>query len=681
VIGRLQTFLQAHPVHLRRWQRWLLVCAGVCAAVLFVVLLSWFGRYAYLIHRLTSGVGDTVFYGAGGEPWFRMDEQRHDVALDQIAPALQNAVVATEDHRFFKHPGIDPIAVARAVWRDVRSGDRSEGGSTLTQQLARTLFLSNAKTYGRKAKEAALALLLEFELSKRQILELYLNRIYISAGVYGVEPISQKLYGKHARDLSLAEAALVAGLIRAPSALSPWSNFDGALARSHTVLTRMREEGFISPAEEAAARHERVRIRPYPEAGEARAGYAKEFLRQAFREHFGGDHPPDWQVYTSFVPALQDAAEGVIAAHLPRAAASGLQAALVAMEPSTGNIVAMVGGRDYRVSTFNRAVRSKRQPGSAFKPFVFATALQRGFTPVSVVSGLSAVPSTSPEEWLPENAHGESEDAMTLRAALLESNNRAAVALQRQVGTSPVIQFARDVGLRDQPNVPALALGVGDVTPLELTAAYAIFPNHGVAVKPRGLLQVIDGQGHEVLASPPQVTQVLPEPVAFQMVSMLQDVVDRGTAAGARAMGIRFPAGGKTGTTDEFHDAWFVGFTSSLVVGVWVGYDQPRSIGAEAYGARMALPIWSDFMRRAVSRYPTRPFDIPAGIRQVELCHVSYLRPVEGCPTYIEYFKEGDGIPARLCPIHQGTFKERVQAAAGNIFSGLGKKLKSIFGH
>jgi penicillin-binding protein 1A len=274
----------------------------------------WLSRYAFAVHRLTRGVGDTVFYGADGQPWFRLDEQRHDVPLSAISPLLQHAVVAVEDHRFYYHPGIDPIGLARAAIRDLRSGGRVEGGSTLTQQLARTLFLSNVRTYGRKAKEAGIAILLEAQLTKTQILELYLNRIYLSAGVYGVETMSEDLFRKPAKNLTLAEAAMIAGLIRAPSTLSPWSNYDGALARSHLVLTAMREQHFISPEQEEAARRARPRIQPYRQPYEARAAWAKEYLRQQFRSEFGGDHPPDWQVHTSFLPAVQDAAERAVAA-------------------------------------------------------------------------------------------------------------------------------------------------------------------------------------------------------------------------------------------------------------------------------------------------------------------------------------------------------------------------------
>jgi 1A family penicillin-binding protein len=663
------------------WQGW--VAAAVVAVILVWGSLStwWMTRYTYAIHRLKRGVGDTTFYSADGRPWFRMDEQRHDVELSDISPHLQHAVIAVEDHRFYHHLGVDPIALGRAIVRDVRGDGRLEGGSTLTQQLARTLFLSNAKTYGRKIKEAGLAMLLEQQLTKRQIFELYLNRVYLSAGVYGVDTMSRKLFGKPARDLTLAESALLAGLIRAPSALSPWSNLDAATGRSHIVLRRMREEGYISSAEEQAARRAPIRIRPYPAAADARAGYAKDFLRQAFRDEFGGDHPPDWQVHTTFIPELQDAAEQAVAQGLARLHKPELQAALIAIEPKTGNIVAIVGGRDYKTTTFNRASRSRRQPGSAFKPFVFAAALEHGFSPVSVLSRLSSLPPAGPDEWTPRNAHADMvEDAMTLRAALLESNNRAAVALQQQIGTRPVLALADAVGLHDLPNVPSLALGTGVVSPLELTAAFAAFPNHGVAVRPRALVRVLDDRGGEVLATTVQTERVLSEQAAFQMVSMLEDVIDRGTGTAARSLGVRFPVGGKTGTTDGFRDGWFVGFSSSLVAGVWVGFDQPQAIGADAYGARVALPIWSEFMRRAARSYPPRAFEAPPGMREEELCRVSYLRPVDECPTYTEYFKEGDDVPRQLCPVHRGTLKQRAQRAIEGFFAGFGRRLKGIFG-
>jgi penicillin-binding protein 1A len=661
-------------------KRRLFAAVYLCLVAVTAVVVVWTMRQGWAVYKLRRGVGDTWFYSADGKPWFRMNEQRHDVSLDQIAPALKDAVIAVEDHRFYHHFGIDPIGTARAVWRDTTGSGRLEGGSTLTQQLARTLFLSNKRTPMRKAQEAVLALLVEQELSKPQILELYLNRVYLSGGVYGVETMSENLYGKSAARLSLPEAAIIAGLIRAPSALSPWSNYDGAIERSHVVLQRMREEGVITVAQERAAAQFRPRIRPFPGAVESRNGYAKEFLRQQFRDRFGGDHPPDWEVQTTFVPELQEAAERAIENGLRHLGNRTLQAALVAVDPRTGDILAMVGGRDFRESQFNRAWRSRRQPGSAFKPFLYAAALSHGYSPVSVIEGLASMAPQGPEEWAPRNAKGELTDALTLRAALVESNNRAAASLQQKIGSRPVLRLASDVGLRDMPDVPSLSLGTGLVTPLDLTAAYSAFPNGGYAVRPRGIARVMDADGGVAFDNPVSEARVISEPVAFQMVSMLEDVVDRGTGSPARATyGVHFPVAGKTGTTDEFKDAWFVGFTNNVVVGVWVGEDQPASIGREAYGARYALPIWSDFIKAAARKRGADAFEPPDGLQDVQLCHVSYLKPVETCPVYTEYFKEGDQIPSQLCPIHQGSMKQDFHRAVQGFLAGLGKKLKGIF--
>jgi penicillin-binding protein 1A len=641
--------------------------------------ITWLFRQVYAVHRLTRGVGDTWFLSADGKRWFRMDENHRDVPLADIPDDLQHAFVAVEDHRFFLHPGVDPIALGRAIVRNVREPGTLEGGSTLTQQLARTLFLSNQKTYGRKIREAVLALMIDARLSKQQVLELYLNRIYLSAGVYGVETMSRHLFGKPAKQLTLAESALIAGLARSPSGLSPWSNLDGAVARSHVVLMRMRQEGFIDAGEEETAKHARLRIRSYPGSENPRAGYAKEFLRQRFRDRFGGDHPPDWDVRTTFVQELQAIGERVVGDGLKRFGRPELQAALVAIDPRTGDILALVGGRDFRQSQFNRATRSRRQPGSAFKPLLYAAALEHGFSPVSVLEGLATIAPQGPEEWAPRNATGETPDALTLRAALLESNNRAATALQQRIGSRPVLRLASHVGLHDLPDVPSLSLGTGLVTPLELTAAFAAFPNGGLAVHPRAIVRVTDADGVAVFQEDGAGARAISPESAYQMVSMLADVMDRGTGTAARQWGVRAPIGGKTGTTDDFKDAWFVGFSSSIVAGVWVGYDQPKTIAPEAYGSRYALPIWSDFMRQALRLRPGGNFDLPPTLLDEPLCRISYLRPVEGCPTYTEYFKEGDQVPGRLCSIHQGSVKQRVRRAVEGFLSGLGKRLGNIF--
>jgi penicillin-binding protein 1A len=663
----------------RRWSDW--IALALVAALITGTALStvWLCRYAVRVHRLTRGVGDTVFYGADGQPWFRLDEQRHDVALSEISPDLQHAVVAVEDRRFYYHPGVDPIGIARALARDLRSGDRAEGGSTLTQQLARTLFLSNVRTFGRKAREMAIALLVEAQLTKDQILELYLNRVYLSAGVYGVETMSEHLFQKPAKEVTLPEAAMIAALIRAPSALSPWSNYDGALQRSRLVLAEMREQGFITSEQEETARRARPRIQPFRSPDEVRGAWAKEFLRQEFRNQFGGDHPPDWQVHTSFRPSVQDAAERAVAFGLDRLHRPALEAALVALDPASGDILAMVGGANYRRSTFNRAVRSRRQPGSAFKPLVYAAALAHGYSPVSQLSHLQRVSAPGDPEWMPRNAHGEQPDTMTLRAALIESNNAAAAALQQQVGSHVVLALARDAGLNGLPDVPSLALGTGVVSPLDLAIVYTAFPGGGEVARARGVVSVYDAGGAQVFDRPVERERILSPQVAFQMTSMLLDVVDRGTGAPVRSWGVRGAVAGKTGTTDDYHDAWFVGFSTSVVAAVWVGFDQPAPIGRDAYGARVALPIWADFMKRTTQLLPANEFPRPPGLQTAELCSVSYLKPVGECPAYTEYFKEGDVVPSESCPVHQGSLQQRATRAIEGLFRSFGRHIAGLF--
>ena len=654
--------------------KYLLYAFLVAAAVTF----GWFATQSYAVYKLTRGVGDTWFHSAGGQRWFRLDEQRHDVPITAVSAHLQNAFVAVEDHRFFLHPGVDPIALGRAVVRNV-SSKSVQGGSTITQQLARTLFLSNRRSYGRKAREAGIAMLIDLQLPKQQILELYLNRIFLGAGIYGVEAMSQRVFGKPAKNLSLAESALIAGLARAPATFSPWNNLDEAIARSHVVLARMRDEKFITEEQYRDARRAPLRVRPYRSDNDGRHGYAKAYLRQRFRDEFGGDHPPDWRVDTTFVVALQDAAERAVENGLRSTGKPSLQAALVAIDPHTGNVLALVGGRDYQRSAFNRASRSRRQPGSAFKPFVFAAALERGMSPVSTLTGLNRIAPQGPEEWTPRNVHDDAPDELTLRAALIESNNRAATALQQRVGSRGVLRLAADAGLRDLPDVPSLALGAGVVTPLALTTAYSVFPNGGFAVQPRDIIRVRDAGGSTALQQQVHSERVISPEVAFQMVSMLSDALDRGTGAPARRLGVRFPSGGKTGTTNDFKDAWFVGFSSSIVAGVWVGFDQPNTIATDAYGSRYALPIWADFMQRASRVRPARAFERPGGLEEESLCAISYRKPVDGCPLYTEFLKDGDEAPGRLCTLHPGSIRQRVTRTVEGWMAEMGRRVRGIF--
>ena len=661
-------------------RNWLVACAGALALVATVVCGVWIARHALAIYGLRSGVGGTTFYDAAGREWFPLDEQRRDVKFDEVATYFKDAVIAVEDHRFYLHPGIDPIAVGRAAVTNFRSEAATQGGSTITQQLARTLYLSNARTFARKTQEAALAVMLEIVLSKREILELYFNRVYLSAGVYGVESMSEKLFDKPAAQLSLGEAALIAGIIRAPASYSPWTHLDAARRRSFVVLRRMREEGKISEAQEQAARVEPLRVGAPPTVSGARYGYAKEYLRQQFRNVYGGDNPPDWKVRTTFVPELQDAAEAAVRDGLRRLGVNGLQAALVAMDPSNGNLLAMVGGSDFRVTPYNRAVRSRRQPGSAFKPFVYSVALERGMSPASTISGLRQVAVNAPTGvWIPRDERAREHDELSLREALLESSNAAAVLLQQRVGTRPVLLLAKDLGIGDQPDVPSLALGSGLVTPLDLTAAYAVFPNLGYRVKPRGIVTVENAGGDVLSRTNIESDRLLSPQVAFQMLTMLEDVVDRGTGAAARRLGVHGAVGGKTGTTNDYRDAWFVGFNSAVVVGVWAGFDQPERIRAGGTGAQVALPIWADFMRRTAQYLPAHAFEPPGDLHTEELCRISYLHPVDGCPTYVEYFKDGDEVPTRLCTLHEGNLRQEARRAVEGFFGALGRGLRGLF--
>ena len=411
---------------------------------------------------MTRGVGDTWFLAADGRRWFRMDEHRRDVPLSEIPEHLQHAFIAVEDHRFYAHPGVDPIALGRAVVRNLRSPGTVEGGSTLTQQLARTLFLSNKKTYGRKVREAVLAMMIDGQLSKDQVLELYLNRIYLSAGVYGVETMSRQLFGRPAKQLNLAECALIAGLARAPSTLSPWSNLDGALARSHVVLARMREEGFITAVAGARGAHDE---HPHSAVSRRERSPRPATRRSSCASRFASDsaaiiRPTGRSARRSCRrcrtrPSRPCAAgwRGSTSRSCRRRSSRSIRAPATCWRSSAG--------RDFAQSQFNRASRSRRQPGSAFKPFLYAAALENGYSPVSLIDGLTTIEPQGPDEWAPRNADGETPDVLTLRAALLESNNRAATALQQRVGSRPVLRLASHVGLRDMPDVPSLSLGTG----------------------------------------------------------------------------------------------------------------------------------------------------------------------------------------------------------------------------
>ena len=686
----------------------------VLAAVLVLVaVLVWTttGWAAWLAWDLTSGLPDrerlrsigemaqsTTIFDANDQPAFTIfKEQRIEVPLDRISPHLVRAVLAVEDQRFYEHSGVDAVRVIGAVVANVRQGRRAQGGSTITQQLARQSFLTLDKTLRRKIKEVIVAAQIERTYSKEEILELYLNKVYFGDGLYGVEAASLGFFGKHASEVSLAEAALLAGLVKSPSAYAPTVSVERAVARRGVVLQAMRDSGAISAEDAEAAREAEVRLEDRLRRQEPHGLYFKEHVRQALVQQFGWErvYQGGLRVYTTIDMAMQRAAEAAMAESLEeiekqrrRRLKKGeapeddapLQGALVAIEVGTGEVRAMVGGRDYEQSRFNRAVQAKRQPGSAFKPFVYAAALEAGYTPASIIDDLDVPVMTLEGEWTPDDEHAGA-GALTLRSALRMSSNRAAVRLLEDVGIERTVSYAKALGVGSLPSVPSLALGSGEVTLLSITNAYAAFANKGVLTQPITIRRVVAADGTVVSESPTAGKRVLSESSAFLISSMLADVISFGTAWKARHVGFRLPAAGKTGTTNDYLDAWFIGFTPKLAAGVWIGFDQPRTIVANGYAADIAVPMWGRFMKAATKGHKPEWFSRPRGIIGVDVCRISGRLPADGCGAvdvvkddgtietrsmvYTEYFVRGTQ-PADECPLHPGrSFFDRVAGLFG----------------
>jgi penicillin-binding protein 1A len=685
---------------LRRAPRWVLAVAVV------LLFIAWSGSayLAWFARDLSTGLPDkdalrrigdmaqaTTILDAFGKPAFTIyKEQRLEVPLARMSPYLVKAIIASEDQRFYDHHGVDGVRVLGAVAANLREGRRAQGGSTITQQLARQSFLTADKTWRRKLQEVILAQRLERAHTKNEILELYLNKVYFGDGLYGVEAASLGYFGKHAIDLDLAEAALLAGLVKSPSSYAPTVSLDRAIARRNLVLQAMTESGSIGEDDARAARASRVVLADVLRRDEPHGRYFKEEVRQALVERFGWQrvYQGGLRVYTSYEPALQQAAERRVIEQLEalearralsRKAPAGkgapepppdppLQAALVALDPATGQVRALVGGRDFDASRFNRAVQARRQPGSAFKPFVFATAIEQGFSPASVIDHLDDPVMTLQGEWTPEDEHATT-DSMTLRTALRTSSNRAAVRLLQQVGIDHAVKYARDLGVGSVPSVPSLALGSGEVTLLSMTAAYAAFANKGLLPSPTLVRRVESTEGEVLFEASVAPRRVLSETTAFLLTSMLADVVNFGTAYKVRSLGFTLPAAGKTGTTNDFVDAWFVGFTPSIVTGVWIGFDQPRTILANGFASEVAVPLWARFMNDATRGDKPAWFAPPRGIASTEVCRLSGLLPNRGCRdvdvidhegnverrsmVYTDYFVRGQ-VPTGVCPLHPG---------------------------
>ena len=648
----------------------------------------------------------TTLFDVHDRPVFTIyKEQRIEVPLNRISPHLVRALVSMEDQRYYEHRGVDAVRVLGAMLANLRQGRRAQGGSTITQQLARQSFLTRDKTFARKFKEILVAAQLERTYSKQEILELYFNKVYFGDGLYGAEAASLGYFAKHAADLSIDQAALLAGLVKSPSTYAPTVSPERAIARRNSVLQAMVDTGAITPAQRDQARNAKLVLRDGLRQDEPHGQYFKEQVRQALVEQFGWErvYRGGLKVYTTIDLDMQTAAELQVAKSLeeierrraraqeqrlhsvkgmpaPPPAGPPLQAALVAMDPLTGQVRAMVGGRKFEQSHFNRAMQAKRQPGSAFKPFVFAAALEAGYTPASLIERLDEPVMTLQGEWTPEDEHSDA-DAMTLRTALRTSSNRAAVRLLEDVGIAKTVTYAKALGVGSVPNVPSLALGSGEVTLMAMTAAYAAFANKGMLPPSILVRRVEDLEGEVLFESKEAPKRVVSETTAFLLTSMLADVVNQGTAYKARQVGFTLPAGGKTGTTNDYVDAWFVGFTPSLATGVWVGFDQPQTILANGYAGDLAVPLWARFMRDATKGDKPDWFSPPKNIVGVNVCRMSGKLPNKGCDAvevltdsgevqmrsmvYTDYFVRGRQ-PTEVCPLHEGHgFFDRVAGVFG----------------
>jgi 1A family penicillin-binding protein len=549
-------------------------------------------------------------------------ERRILVPLAQIPQSLRDAILATEDRRFYSHLGIDPIGVARAVIQNYRRGRIVEGGSTITQQLTKVLFLTPDKSLERKLKEAVLALELERRYSKDRILEMYLNQVYFGHGSYGVEAAARTYFGKSVSELTVRESALIGGLPRAPSNYSPFDRTEAAKRRREVVLRRMVDYGVLKDEEAKRLAKTDLGLIP-PERRRTTGQYFVDYVQQTLEAKYGPDLvlKGGLNVYTTLNPTMQLAAEQSLRDGLKALQGRSTQArpgelpegAVVTVEPQTGYVKTMVGGSDFLRSEFNRAVQAKRQPGSAFKPFIYIAALEAGFTPASQIEDSPVsygVGGKNGQTWKPENYDRKFRGSTTLQQAIEESVNVVTVKLQERIGLAKTIQVARRLGIASPLDINlSLALGTSDLSLLELTSAYGALANQGVWMPPVTIRYVTDAQGKLLEEHVPEGREALAPETAYVITHMLRGVVERGTGQAAKALGR--PVAAKTGTTNDYSNAWFIGFTPRLATGVWVGYDRPRSLGRDETGSRVAVPIWVGYMAKILGDSPKEDFPVP----------------------------------------------------------------------
>ena len=579
----------------------------------------------------------TVIYDRQGHIIAKLfaEQDRTDRALKDIPPAFRQAVIATEDRRFYEHSGVDVIGILRAVFTDIKEGSKAQGGSTITQQYVKQAFVTDEKTLKRKVSEALLARKLERKYTKDQILELYLNTIYFGRGAYGVEAASQAYFGKQTYRLTLPESALLAGLIQSPNGYSPYTNPQGALKRRNTVLSLMKAQGYISADQYSKAAATSIKLAK-PKRQATKAPYFMEWVRSQLVAKYGEEavYRGGLRVYTTLDLRMQQAAERAIAAELDRPADPS--AALVAIKPSTGEVLAMVGGRSFSKQQFNVAVQGKRQPGSAFKPFVLASALSDGISSEQTfTSGPARLKLPDGQTW---KVTGSSVGGpMRLRVATEKSVNAVFARLILKDGPGKTVAMAHKLGIaEDLEEVPAIALGGLEhgVSPLSMAAAYSTFAAGGRSIAPYSITKVAKANGVVLLTAEPKKERSLEPAVSYLVTDILRGVIRRGTG---RSADIGRPAAGKTGTTEKNNDAWFVGYTPDLAASVWVGYAngaKPMTSvhGITVTGGSFPARIWARFMREALKSTPETDFGRPDGLKRVTICLETGLAATPYCP-------------------------------------------------
>lgn len=608
------------------------------------------------------------------------NEARRPVALSDLPDPVIKSVLAMEDARFYSHEGIDPLGIARALIVNAVAGDTRQGGSTLTQQLAKNLFLSQERTWQRKAREAFLALALERRLSKDQVLELYLNGVYLGqadgGAVCGVDQAAHAWFGKPATRLELGEAATLAGVISAPNRYSPLRHPDRAKERRDLAISRMAELGWVKPAEAAQAREAPLTLRP--PSSSRRAPWAVDAAVDAVESTLGDGAVAarGLTVLTTIQPALQRLAEAAVAESVAEldGKAPGAQMALIAVRVSDGAVVAMVGGRDYAASPYNRALLARRQIGSTVKPLtlLFAFEDQPGLSPATLVTDAPITRTVDGKTWTPRNYDGQFVGELTLRRAIADSRNIPAVLLAEEVGLNSLERRWKSAGLSTATDWPSSALGGFGATPVELAGAYSLFPGRGQRVRPQWVRSATDPEGgllwHDEAAS----ARLASARAAFLATSVLQEVIQSGTGAAAARYGVSGAVGGKSGTTDDARDAWFAGFNRDLVVVVWVGYDRDRALGLS--GSKAALPAWARFV--AAAGGAGELFPPPAEVEKATLCAASHLLARPECPEPVEEWFSRGTVPEDACALHGGPLVQ-VGAAAERAWDRLTERMRS----